>query len=129
LTARSRAPKNLLTWVLRIGVAYPWGWLATVYAVWLIAYASLGRRPRPLLDYPKHLSGVVEFLHTASVYCFLFALPALFAGLTAAVSLRVVKRAPWRTALAWLGAVLLSWTAAVAYIRLDPGRVVAWYID
>jgi hypothetical protein len=119
----------MVSWFIRIGLLYPWGWLSTVYAVWLVAWTALGRRPRPLLDDPKHLGGVVDVAHTASIYVFLLALPILFASLAAALALRFIEKAPWRTALLWLAALLFSWIIGVGFARLDPGHVIAWYLD
>jgi hypothetical protein len=129
LTARNQKSTAFAPWLIRIAIAYPWGWLGSVYAVWLIAWFTLGRRPRPLLDDPKHIGGVVDFAHTTTIFCFMLAPPALFAGLLASISLRFVSKAPWRVALFWFSAVALSWILAVIYARLDPGRVVAWYVD
>jgi hypothetical protein len=119
----------MVRWFIRVGLVYPWGWLGTVYAVWLLAWAGLGRRPRPLLDDPKTLGVWVDLAHTASIYVFLLALPILFASLTAALSLRFIEKAPWRTALLWLAALQLSWIVAVGFARIDPGHVIAWYLD
>jgi hypothetical protein len=119
----------VLAWLVRAGVISPWIWLSTVYTVWLIAWVQLGRRPRPLLDDPKNLGGWVDIPHTASVLLFMIAFPLLGAAVGAALSLGVFGKGKWNVALLSFGALLLSWTAAFAVARLDPGRVVAWYLD
>jgi hypothetical protein len=120
---------RVLAWLVRAGVMAPWVWLTSVYAVWLIACVQLGRRPRPLLDDPKHLGGWVDIPHTLSILLFMLAFPLLGAGLGAALWIGIFGRAKWKVALLSFGALLLSWTMAFAVGRLNPGRVIAWYLD
>jgi hypothetical protein len=100
-----------------------------VYAVWLIAQATLRRAPRPLLDDPKNLGGWVDIAHTASVLLFLLALPILVASVAAVLWRGALRRTPWKNALLWLALLQLSWITAGLIARLDPGHVVAWYLD
>jgi hypothetical protein len=112
-----------------MGVIAPWVWLTSVYAVWLIACVQLGRRTRPLFDDPKLLGGWVDGPHTASIWLFMLAFPALGAGLGAALWIAVFGKPKRIVGLQYLGVMLLSWTLAVVVARVDPGRVIAWYLD
>jgi hypothetical protein len=112
-----------------VGVVYPWAWLGSVYAVWAIAGLVIGRWPRPLLDDPKTLGGWVNLPHTVSVLILALAMPALGTSVAAALTLGFSRKMKWSAAFSWLSALLLSWTLAVGLARLDPGRVIAWFVD
>jgi hypothetical protein len=114
---------------VRIGLAYPWLWLCSVYAVWLAAWATLDRQPRALLDDPKNIAGWVDAVHTASIILFMLALPIWAASVIAVFWRGFLKRAEWKNVLLWLVVLQLSWTLAVVVVRVDPGHVVAWYLD
>lgn len=126
---RKYGPKGVLGWLIRVGVVYPWGWLASVYVVWLIAWAALGRRPRPLLDDPKTLSDWVNVPHTISVWLLMLAVPMLGTALAATLTLAFSRAMKWGVALAWLAVLQLSWLLAVLTARFDPGHVIAWFVD
>jgi hypothetical protein len=115
--------------VVRVGLVCPWIWLTSVYCVWLVACIQLRRPPRPLLDDPQILGGWVDATHKASVVLMLFVPPILVLSLIAALATGVVRRAPWRIALRWVAALLVSWLLAGALARFDPGYVIAWFID
>lgn len=110
-------------------VAFPWLWLGSIYATWLVALASLGRRPRPLLDDPNHLSSAVVIMHRASVLLLLLLLALWLASLVAALALSGLRRVPWKAALTFWAASFASWLLALLYGRIDPGRVLAWFLD
>jgi hypothetical protein len=111
------------------GVTYPWLWLCSVYATWLVARISLGRSPRPLLDDPKHLADAVSTTHSVSVALLLLLLPIGFASIATGLWLGLTRRLHWSAVGSWLSALVLSWLMAVIYGRMDPGRVLAWFID
>jgi hypothetical protein len=114
---------------MAVSVCYPWLWLGSVYATWLVAHISLGRNPRPLLDDPKHIVGAVSTIHAASVALLMPLVPVGFASVVAGVWLGASRRLHWNAVGTWLSALVLSWLFAVIYGRMDPGRVLAWFID
>ena len=114
---------------MALSVAYPWLWLGSVYATWVVARVSLGRSPRPLLDDPKNLSDAVSATHSVSVALLMLLLPIGFSSIVAGVWLGAARRLHWNAVGTWLSALVLSWLVAVVYGRADPGRVLAWFID
>lgn len=118
-----------IKWWSRLSVAYPWIWLCSAYVTWLVAVISLGRVPRPLLDDPKLLSSSVNAVHTLSVLLLLAMLPLGLVSVIGALVLAGIRRLPWRAVRSWLAALFVSWALAIGYGRMDPGRVVAWFID
>jgi hypothetical protein len=114
---------------MAVAVAYPWLWLSTVYVTWLVARVSLGRNPRPLLDDPKLLSDTVGTAHALSVALLMLLLPIGFSSIAAGLWLGASRRLHWSAVGTWLSALALSWMMAVIYGRMDPGHVLAWFID
>lgn len=114
---------------LAITVCYPWLWLASVYVTWLVARLSLGRDPRPLLDDPKNIVGAVSTVHAVSVALLMPLLPLGFASVVTGAWLGASRRLHWNAVGAWLSALVVSWFFALIYGRMDPGRVLAWFID
>lgn len=117
--------KRLAPWI----VAFPWFWLCSLYATWLVAVVSLGRSPRPLLDDPELINGTVRGAHEASVALLVILLCLAFASATVSLALSLWNRLPWKASLTFSGASLTSWALAVLYGRIDPGRVMAWFLD
>lgn len=115
-------------WVA-LSLAYPWIWLSSVYATWLVARVSLGRSPRPLLDDPKLLGAAVSSAHSLAVLLLMLLMPSGVLTVAAALWLGWSGRLSWHTVGSWLSALLLSWFAAALYGGLDPGRVLAWFVD
>ena len=128
---RSQEPARVrgFDWLVRAGIFAPWVWYASVYLVWLVAWLTLGRRPRPLLDDPKHLGGWVDVAQTLSVGLFLLSFACFGAGFVVTILLGFLRRTTWQSAFLRLGALLLSWILAVGFGRLNLGYVVAWYVD
>lgn len=114
---------------LALSLGLPWIWLSSVYATWLIARASLGRSPHPLLDDPKLLGEAVGTAHAVSAMLLMLVLSGSVLSMGAALWLGWSRRLHWNAVGFWLSALLLSWLAAIFYGRLDPGRVLAWFID
>jgi hypothetical protein len=123
-----RAPTRVRRWIA-LSVGLPWIWLSSVYATWLVARASLGRSPRPLLDDPKHIGDAVGTAHAVSAALLTVLLPGGILSVVAALWLGGSRRLHWKAVGWWLSALVLSWLSAVFYGRLDPGRVLAWFID
>lgn len=117
--------KRLAPWI----IAFPWLWLGSVYVTWLVASTSLGRSPRPLLDDPGTLSSAVRATHAASVLLLLLLLSLWLASVAATLVLSSLRKLPWKATLTLAGASLASWLLAILYGRIDPGRVLAWFID
>lgn len=117
--------KRVAPWI----VAFPWLWLCSAYLTWLVAVASLGRSPRPLFDDPYLVGGAVRGAHQVSVALLVILFWTAFASVVVTLVLSLWRRLPWKTSLAFSGASLASWGLAVLYGRIDPGRVLAWFLD
>lgn len=114
---------------MALSVCYPWLWLASVYVTWVVARVVLGRFPRPLLDDPKNIVGAVSTVHAISVALLMPLLPLGFASVVVGVWLGASRRLHWNAVGTWLSVLVLSWLFAVIYGRMDPGHVLAWFID
>jgi hypothetical protein len=107
-------------------VAYPLLLVGQYYGCWLLAWAILGRPPRPSWDDPKEVLGWIYGI--AGLLVPLMP-PALFEAL-GSITLRLARSrsAPARqTALALL--TISLWIGGWALLRWDPWRVVEWWWD
>ena len=107
-------------------------WIAgSFYSTWLIAWVELGHRPRPMLDDPKYIGGLMDYVYPLPALT-LMALPVL-APLGMASSFftpfRGVRRR--RITLSVVLAVLHVgiWTLSIWGLRNDPFRVADWWFD
>ena len=107
--------------------------LVLLYSTWLAAAISLGHWPRPSRDDPKYINSVVSFLHTATAFAFLFA----FLGLAFPVASLIIdfispawyrRHIRWNSALLF-GMALLSFAILSITLKLEPGRVMDWFMD
>ena len=118
-----------LAWV--IAYFYPLHLLIAMYGSWLGAWMTLGHMPRPMLDDPKSIGGLMPFvIHGPEVL--LVALPvATPLGLAASFFLLGRRRGVWSIVSRFLLAVLYITMCVVAImiLRSDPGRVVEWFFD
>src|SRR5688572_20939701 len=110
---------------------YPVWLVASFYATWVVAWFSLGHRPRPNLDDPKFIGGLIDLAHVIPGLLAI-GLPVLTPlGLAASfccpIRARNGSRFKQSIALAFLYFVLC--TVALLVLRADPGRVVEWWID
>ncbi len=110
---------------------YPVWLLGSFYLTWLIAWIQLGHRPRPMLDDPKSIGGVLDIAYYIPGILLMF-MPVLApVGLAASfffpVNTRRELRYGWGPALAIVYIVLC--VTALLTLRADPGRVVEWWFD
>lgn len=92
---------------------------------WGVAWLTLGRPPRPMLDDPKFISPLVTVLGVIAGFCLAllpvqpFLLPLLW--------WRIARETPqWK--LIALGCVVLP-IASVVILRQDPFSIVTWWFD
>lgn len=125
LMTRSRVAVWLLVYL------HPFWLLASFYLTWLLAWAQLGYPPRPMLDDPKSIGGIMDIAYYLP--CLLMMLgPVLVPfGLVLPFILPINKRLDLY--LAWKVAFFMSYVGlcaiALLVIRYDPGRVVEWWFD
>ncbi len=107
---------------------YP-GWLAlSFYAVWLLAWYELGHRPRPMLDDPKSVGGMLTILYYLPGIVLMVA--PIFAPLGLALCflfparMRFVRRVVIGFALALLYVVLWAGTMNLLVGSSGGGRMV-----
>ncbi len=110
---------------------YPVWLTSSFYVTWLIAWVQLNHRPRPLLDDPKFIGGLMDIANFVPGLL-LMAMPVL-----APLGLGASFFNPFRTAhsrrfaldVAILGLYLGLCTTALLILRADPWRVVEWWFD
>lgn len=108
---------------------YPIGLLVAPYIAWLIAWATLRRRPQPSGDWPGNISillDLFQFLYAISIIAF----PAAVAlGIIANIWLaRAYLLSFTRAAWLHLGFILM-WVSSIAISRFDPWRIGIWFFD
>jgi hypothetical protein len=129
----NRRDPRWLRWIVVAISLYPLLALALLYGTWLAAAVSLGHWPRPSRDDPKYINGFVSTLHTMTWIAIMFASPAFAANAIALVADGVSRwwynrRFPAKTiALAGIAACL--WITVIALVKIDPGRVLYWFMD
>ncbi len=107
-------------------------WLvASFYVTWLIAWMQLGHFPRPNLDDPKSIGGLIDIAYPVSGLLILVMTAMVPLGLAASFYCPVWKPLSKRYAFRGLLVVLYIALGAFAWTLLceDPGRVVEWWAD
>lgn len=110
---------------------YPVWLLGSFYLTWLIAAVQLGHPPRPMLDDPKSIGGILNVAYYIPGIL-LMLMPVLAPiGLAASLFFPINTRRRLRHALGPAFAVLYIMLCAIALLTLrsDPGRVVEWWFD
>ena len=110
---------------------YPVWLVSSFYSTWLMAWIQLGHRPRPMLDDPKSIGGLMDIAYIVPGFL-VMAMPVLTPiGLAASffcpVQVRRVSRYAQNCVLAVLYVALCA--LALLMLRADPGRVVEWWFD
>lgn len=100
------------------------------YSSWLVAWVCIGHMPRPMLDDPKSIGGVMDFAYLISMLALLSA-PVL----TPLCFFSSFSRPTQTTRSRWLERICLPIVyiaicgSIYATIRFDPGRIVEWWFD
>lgn len=116
--------------VWAVAYLYPLLTAASIYSSWLVAWMCLGRVPRPLLDDPKFIGGVMDIAYLLSMLAFYSApvlTPLCFASSFFCPLGRIRNRVARSIVLALAYLAMLA--GVILLLRLDPGRVVEWWID
>lgn len=127
---KSRRPRWLPE---ALAIGYPVALVASLYVSWLVAWAALGYRPRPMLDDPKFIGFAVDVACTVAMILLMCAPGALAIGGIAAIH-SAWRRGPTTAAFvarsaAVLALLAITWVASFAFLRWDPIDVVTWYMD
>ncbi len=77
---------------------YPLLLVASFYGCWLVAYMTLGHPPRPSLDDPKSIGGVMNLVYIIPGVMLLGAPIMFFVGCAASLFCPLPVRASWRIA-------------------------------
>jgi hypothetical protein len=96
-----------------------------VFITWLCASTTLRRPPRPSLDDPKMIGGIVDVAYVAS------ALPLMCWPVVAFLSvlLMTVLFNRVRHVALLSAAMAVAYLLAYALLQWDPGGIVCWYMD
>ncbi len=106
-------------------VLHPFLFHVGVFVTWLCACATLSRPPRPSLDDPKMIGGIVDIAYVAS------ALPLLCWPIVAflAVLLMTILFQRFREIAMLSTAMAITYLLAYALLQCDPGNLFCWYMD
>ncbi|TWU63158.1 MULTISPECIES: hypothetical protein [Crateriforma] len=110
---------------------YPLWLIGSFYMTWWIAWRLLGHRPRPSLDDPKSIGGVLDFLYY--VPGILLVLMPILAPIGLASSFLFPFNVKRKTRCIW-GTLLLALyisigTTVIHTLRSDPDQVIQWWFD
>ncbi len=106
---------------------YPVLWTGVAYHLAWLAQLQLGRWPRPNLDDPRALGGLVPALHLVLTLQ-LVLWPVSWAAGLLGVGLHA-RASGWRGAALRLLVLVVANSLMVAFARWDPGQVMAWVMD
>ena len=128
---QSRLATRYWVAVWLLAFLYPVWLLGSFYLTWLIAWVQLGHRPRPMLDDPKAIGGVLDIAYYIPGILLMLVPVLAPLGLVASffcpINARRGVRHSWRAAFAALYVALCA--LALLTLRSDPGRVVEWWFD
>jgi hypothetical protein len=99
--------------------------VAGFYGAWVLAWFTLGHRPRPSLDDPSDVLGAAYY---ASGLPVLFGPVGAIVGLCSIVLLALTHRLHARVLL-WTMVLAALWAGAIGLARWDPLQVVNWWFD
>ena len=110
---------------------YPVWLVSSFYLTWLVAWIQLGHRPRPMLDDPKSIGGLMDIAYPipgiVAMGMPLLAPLGFVAAFFYPVSANRGDRYTIRTTLALVYIALC--VLALVLLRADGGRVVEWWFD
>ncbi|QDV61460.1 hypothetical protein [Crateriforma conspicua] len=110
---------------------YPLWLIGSFYMTWWIAWHLLGHRPRPSLDDPKSIGGILDFLYYVPGI-FLVLMPILVPiGLASSFLFPINVQRKTRCVLGIALLVLYVTIGAFVFrtLRSDPNHVVRWWLD
>ncbi|MEM7560454.1 MAG: hypothetical protein AAF394_15135 [Planctomycetota bacterium] len=110
---------------------YPAWLVLSFYAVWLLAWYELGYRPRPMLDDPKSIGGMLTVLGYWPGIVLMVG--PVFAPLGLAACFLYPSRMSLDSRI-FLGLALVVfyvgiWAGTMNFLWWDPHRVVEWWFD
>ena len=103
--------------------------LLAFVATWLAGRVSLGHWPRPSLDDPKGIGGLVDIPYHLTAFLLIAGLPAFGAGVFGLLFRAYHDEAQRRNLLLVSAGSVACMILAVVVLRWDPLGVVAWYAD
>lgn len=123
-----RRPSRTLAFAAHLASSYPLLLLGSLYGEWLLASLMLGHQPRPSLDDPKGISGS-SWMHPIPFVALMGMLPAACATLILNALYVINSRIRGRRLLTRLAGLLSLWLGMLATLRLDPLKVLFWWLD
>jgi hypothetical protein len=102
------------------------GWF---HGIWLAAWVALGRRPVPSWDDPRRISIFVDCVYwVPGVLLVAFPL-AIALGVVVIARRASTSTRPLLAGLSMSALFAAMWIGAISFLRWDPLKVVAWYMD
>ena len=110
--------------------AYPVIGACVFYLSWFAAWLVLGHKPRPMLDDPKSIGGLMDIAYLISIVA-LLTVPVLTPiGFVASFICPLNIFGTPRTRCAILAAAYIGICVVILLtIKADPGSIVEWWLD
>ncbi len=121
------------TWKLILWLAaysFPVIGVSCFYLSWFVAWMVLGHQPRPMVDDPKSIGGLMDIAYFISIVAFLSAPILAPIGFIASFVCPFPSFGKQRMRCAILVAVYLGICITILLtIKADPGRAIEWWLD
>lgn len=122
------SPILAIAWFLAF--LYPAFATASIYLCWLAAWWTLGHRPRPSVDDPKLIGGLVDVIYPISFLMFftfpLVGISVFFFAMLCPI--RSIRRSRIASGVIVLASFVLYF-GSIMLMRRDPGDVLFWWFD
>lgn len=118
-------------WLAVAALGHPFTTVLLIHATWFAARLGLGRWPVLFRDDPTSVNPFVTGLYDVSGFALIgFGVVALAYPVLLLTSIFAWLRRRVRAGVPLLiAASALGWIAAFVYIRLDPWRIIDWFMD
>lgn len=117
----------MILWVLIY--AFPLLTIFSIYGCWLLAWATLGYQPKPMLNDPKYIGGPLDVAYFASNIAIMIYPAIAPLGLISPFFCPAVQRSRIPKSLVLLAIYVAINVLGIVLLRTDPGSVVEWYFD
>jgi hypothetical protein len=122
---------NWIRYATRSLCVFPPVVLGAFYLTWVVGRLALGYWPRPSLDDPNYIPGMLmSWIYNSTALFFMVGMPLFFLAVMAGgMCLFLKKPEGWKARLTELGCASILFAGLLFFLRWDPQSVVSWYFD